>query len=298
MKYYEFKDLGNLYTLMNLIKKIIKSLNEKALLNPKHQNKNKDKKEDDDFLQKYKESEHKLEDIIRQTGFQLAISGALTNIEILDFIKKEKDYIKHCSKANKDEVIFFSRIFRGLHIEQINEEFLKEWKKFDWHDYFGDEENYVYKNIIECILNFPEFGMLMKLLNTSENEKEFKFTSDLLGKLIEKFIDIYKKNIKYHEDNYQNYLIELIYQSDLDNNIGSEKLLNFIHSNMNFEKGKIIYFELCSKYGNKLSDSTKITIALYIFQNSEDEEHKVLIEFAENFEFLRKNIFQIIYIRK
>ena len=295
MKYYELKDLGNLYTLMNLIKKIIKKLNEKALLNPKPQNKNKDKKDpDDDFLQKYKESKHKLGDIIRQTGFQLALTGALTNIEILDFIKKEKDYIKHCSKANKDEVIYFSTIFKGLHIDHINEEFLKEWKKFDWHDYFGDEENYVYKNIFECILNFHEFGMLMKLLNTSKNEKEFKFTSDLLGKLIEKFIDIYQKNMKYHEDNYQNYLIELIYQSDLDNNIDSEKLLNLIHSNMNFEKVKSIYIDLCFKYGNKLSDSTKNTIVLYIFQNSEDEEHIVLIKFAENFEFLRKNIFQII----
>ena len=290
MKYYELKNLENLYTLLDLLKKL------------RHLNKIKDKnKPDYEFLQKYKDSEKKLGSIIRKTGFHLGITGVLTNIEILDFITRQKDYLIHCKDKNEEEEVkMFARIFKGLHINEINEEFLKEWKKFDWHQYFGDKEKYVYKNIFECILNFSEFGMLMKLLNTSKSEKEFKFTPDLLRKLNEKFIDLYKKNIKY-QDNYQNYLIELIYQSDLDNSDNndnekkeSEKLLEFIHSNMNFEKGKLIYNDLCFKYGNKLSDETKNTIVLYIFQNSEDEGNKVLIQFAENFEFLRKNIFQII----
>jgi hypothetical protein len=105
--------------LMDLLKKIIKKLNEKALLNAKPQDKKKDKKDkkdaDDEMLKNYKESEKKLELCIHQTGLELSISGALTNMELLDFITKEKDFIKHRIKSNKDEAKIYARIFKGLH---------------------------------------------------------------------------------------------------------------------------------------------------------------------------------------
>ena len=298
INYNRGKNLGSLYMLKDLIKKIIKKLNRKTLLNEKNQNKKKDKNDkkdaDDEMLQKYRESETKLDNNIYQTGLELSERGFLTNMEILDFIAKEKDYIKQRSKSNKEEAKSFAKIFKGLHINNINEEFLKEWKKFDWKDYFSGEEKYVYKYLFSSINTFPEFGILMKLLNISKNENEFKFVSDLIKKLNEKFIDIFEKNQNQNDEDYKKYIIELIYQSDSDNNIGSAQLLNYVQSKMNFEKTKNIYNDLCVEYGQKLTDIAKKIIILYFFQNSEDVDQKVLIQFAEHFEFLREIIFKLI----
>ena len=54
--------------------------------------------------------------------------------------------------------------------------------------------------------------------------------------------------------------------------------------------------DLCTLHGEKLSDATKNMIILYFFQHSEDEENKVLIEFAGRFQFLRKKCCVLLYI--
>ena len=84
-------------------------------------------------------------------------------MEILEFMTKEKEYIKYQSQVNKGSAQYYAQIFKGLHIENINDEFLKEWKKFDWKKFFGEEDIYVYKNIFDSVNNFKYFGILMKL---------------------------------------------------------------------------------------------------------------------------------------
>ena len=295
MKYFNGQNLGNLYILMNLIKKIIKKFEQKEKSNPKNQKAKKDKKDaDDDMLSNYKKTEKNLEENIVQTGISLSIKRVLTNMEILEFMTKEKEYIKYQSQVNKGSAQYYAQIFKGLHIENINDEFLKEWKKFDWKKFFGEEDIYVYKNIFDSVNNFKYFGILMKLLNTSQNENEFKFTSELLKKLDDKIINLYSSIERNDEEQYRKYFVELIYQSDSDNSIGSSELLKFAKLKFNFKKVKSILLDLCLYHGKKLSDNSKNTIILYFYESNEDDNYNSLIQFAELFECLRRPTFQLI----
>ena len=134
----------------------------------------------------------------------------------------------------------------------------------------------------------------MKLFNTSKNENEFKFTSELLKKLDDKIINLYSSIGRNDEEQYRKYFVELIYQSDSDNSIGSSELLKFAKLKFNFKKVKSILLDLCLYHGKKLSDNSKNTIILYFYESNEDDNYNSLIQFADLFECLRRPTFQLI----
>ena len=224
MKYYHGNNLGNLYNLMNLIKKIIKNLNEKSLLKKKTQNIKKDKKEDDDFLQKYKESEKKLEDIIYQTGMELSEKDLLTSMEILDFLFKEKNYIRIKSKENKDEIKYVTRIFKNLHrnerfkncfndlvkkeigLKENQEKLIIEMFKQENKERKNGEDNIgiIYENIFDRYINYleqfyfnEENDNFFVTLSSIEEEKKLKaLISEKLTKIKNEIIHSYFQELR------------------------------------------------------------------------------------------------------
>ena len=108
----------------------------------------------------------------------------------------------------------------------------------------------------------------------------------------EKFVDIFIEQNNKVEKEFENSLIELIYHSDLERSNEIIEFLKYFEDKMNFNSMKNIYHKLCVMHEEKLSEETKNEIILYFLENSEDENHKVLIEFAKNFKFLRINIFK------
>ena len=286
IRYLHGKNLENLFCLKNLLKKIIKNINRK-ITSQKEQNKTKKTKKDpeEEILSKYKESEKKLQETIHLTGIILSSEGNLTNMQIMNFIKEDKDYIKYLPK---DQLGHASKIIKGINISLINNEFIKEFKNFDWHHYFQGEEKYIFRKIIDSVVDLKNFGTLMKLLSNSKKENELKFDSQSIDNLQEKFINNWKE-----ENDFINDLVELLYFSDRDNN--HYRIINFLHDKMNFDMVKNIYIKLCNKYQEKLSEESKSMIMTYFFNNSEDTKHNILFEFSKNFKFMRKSIFNNMY---
>ena len=294
IQFYKDNNLNNLVYLKNMIKAINKIIHDKEkLANKQKQKKEIEKKKEEDIYSKYKKIKTNLEQLIHQTGLVLSSRGILSNMEILNFIKEDKDFIKNL----KDKEIKNSLIsLTGIDIHLIDDEFIKEWKTIDWQSIFGIYEKYIYKKFSEYIFDFKGFDILMKILNISKNENEFKFSSESLIMMQEKFIQLIQRQNILEENNYKNSLIELIYHSDLHKNAYASTFLRDLENIMSFDMFKNIYNELCSKYQEKLTEETKRLIISYFLNNTEDKAHEALFEFSQNFESLRQYIFKEISI--
>ena len=176
IKFFENENLENLILLNKLAEKIRKILpknikNYKIDKKGKKGKKNMIEVEEDSNYKKYIDIENKLKKSINETGFYLSINKKLTNIEILNFIKEDEDYIKD----NKSQIGSPLDIFEGLDLSSIDEEFMKEWKCFDWEYIFGKDIN-INEKIFDMIVDFKSFGGLLKLLNTNTNNDKKKFS--------------------------------------------------------------------------------------------------------------------------
>ena len=286
ISYFKNNNFEYLVLLRNLINQIYTINNAKVQKNKK-QKKN---KEDDDILKKYKDLKVKLKQIIHETGICLSTEKKLSNIQILNFIKEDSEYIKEIK--NEDEIEKTLELFEGIDMSSINDEFLAKWKNINWQDIFADKSENIYNKIRENVNNFKEFDILMKILNINQNDSEMKFSQESIKMMREKFVDIFIEQNNKEEKEFENSLIELIYQSDLERSNEIIEFLKYFEDKMNFNSMKNIYHKLCVMHEEKLSEETKNEIILYFLENSEDENHKVLIEFAKNFKFLRINIFK------
>jgi hypothetical protein len=209
----------------------------------------------------------------------------------LKFIEEDTEYIKALN--NEEEIEKTIDLFEGIDMSSINDEFIIKWKNINWKDIFGGKSENIYNKISENINNFKEFDILMKILNiNSKNDSEMEFSQESIKMMREKFVDISIEQNNKEEKEFENSLIELIYHSDLERSNEIIEFLKYFEDKMNFDSMKNIYHKLCVMHEEKLSDETKNKIVLYFLENSEDENHKALIEFAENFKLLRINIFK------
>ena len=282
IKYFKDKNLENLILLKNLVKKIalyVKPAKPKELKNPK-----KDKEDEKNSIYlKYKDIEKKLKDNIHQTGISLSSNKMLTNIEILNFLKEDEDYIK----GHPEEIKNSLNVFDGLDISSIDDEFLTRWKNIKWKDIFDGEEKNINEKIIDLIVDFKGFGTLMKILNTSNNKDEKKFSSEALEKMREKFINLLYEQNNIEENNFKEELVELIFYSDLKQDSETQYFLQKLQDKINFEIMKNIYFELFKRYQDNISGEMKDYISSSIIKNQNDD---ILITFAEKFKFFLPNI--------
>ena len=273
ISYFEKNNFEYLILLRDLVDKI-------------YNMKNAEKK----ILKKYKDLKIKLREIIHKTGIYLSVNKKLKNIQIINFIIKDKEYIKELTNEEEKEKTI--ELFQGINMSLIDDEFISQWKSINFEDIFPQKMDDIIKTIIDNTKNFKEFDFLMKILNISKNDTEMKFSLELIQILKDKFIDLYNEQ-KIREKNYfENNLIELIYHSDLEMSVETPKFLEYFGENMNFDSVIKIYKELFLMHIDKLSEATKNYIISFLIKNSEDVNHEALIEFAEKFKSLRVNIFE------
>ena len=199
--YFMNKNLESLVDLKNLVSKIIKKIQSKSKSN------NKQKSTD---IEKYRKIEKELKTIIHNTGINLSSENKLTNIQILDFIIEDEDYLIN----NKEKIEETLKIFEGIKLSLINDDFIRKWRTIDWEKIFGEEEEKIYTKINDNAKDFQDFDNLMKLLNISEIESEVKFSPQHIKMMQDKFIKIFDNQNKKEEDNFRNNLVKLIFQSD------------------------------------------------------------------------------------
>ena len=281
MKYFKDKNLENLILLKNLVKKIIRNTKPAKPSKTKTTKKEKEEEKNSIYL-KYKEIEKKLKDYIHQTGLYLSSNKMLTNIEILNFLKEDKDYLTEHNEEIKNSL----SVFEGLNISSIDDEFINKWKSINWKDIFGNEQKHIDEKIIDLIVDLSGFRALLKILNTSDNNDEKTYSSEALKKMKKKFISLLDQKDNIEENSFKNDLVELIYYSDLNQD---DEKISFLQNlkNINFEIMKNIYFELFNRYQDNISGEMKNYISKYLISNQNDD---ILITFAENFKFFIPNI--------
>ena len=253
IKLFENENLENLFLLRNLAIKIANSSSLPKTLSPLE----------------YSSIIFNLKKCIHETGFYLSTNKKLTNIELLNFLKEDKDYIKY----NNDD------IFEGLNLYSIDEEFMKEWKSFDWKKIFGKDIN---EKIIDMIIDFKSFGAVFKLLKINIDIDKEKFSSDSLKWMQIKFINLLEQQNNIEEKDFKDYLIELIYYSHLGTKNELPKFLESLEDKIKPEIMKNIYYELIKNYYEKISNEMRNSISLYIIKN---QNYDILVAFAENFKF-------------
>ena len=202
IKKFNNNNLENLIILKNLVIKITKNI--------KIQNKTiKTKKEkgiNEEILKKYETINTKLKEIIHNTGLNLAINKKLNNIQILDFLNEDKDYLKN----NNDDIEKKLEIFQGLNVSEIDDIFLEKWKNMDLTEIFGDNQKKIDEYIIDLIDDFKNFKILIKMLNISKNDDKEELSREKIKIMQYKFIRLLIEQEKIENQNYQDDFAELI----------------------------------------------------------------------------------------
>ena len=227
--------------------------------------------------------------IIHETGLKLSSEGKLTNIEILNFIKKDIYY--NSKKFNRKSYRSLN-VFDCLRLDSINKTFIKEWKKFDWNNIFNEQYNDFLKKISNFVRNFKDFNILLKLFNISKNEKQKDFEKNSLLIMQSKLIDLLKIYNPEESSYFENDLLELILFSD-QKDAEIEKFLNeYLNNYIKFNLLNKIYSKLLLKSGGALNQKTINIIINYFNKNLKYLEPDSLLYLIQKCPNSRKYIFQ------
>ena len=129
---------------------------------------------------------------IYKTVIDLILKWKMSNMEILNFIKNDINYLLHPK--------FDSRsfdIFERINIDLIDKEFLEEWKKMKLYEKFKENQNDFSIKVSNIVKSIKDFQILFKLLYLEENisDKEIlcKYIIFLQNKYISLFPNTYSK---------------------------------------------------------------------------------------------------------
>ena len=266
---FEQKNFNNLFHLKKMIDKTKKELK-------------------DDF--KFKID---IENIIHETGIKLCLEHKLKNIEILDFVSKDSHYKKSEHKSLK--------FLKGINFSLIDGKFLKKWKEINWEEKLSKNEYKIFlKNICESIVDIKNFKLLFNLFNTNkeENSNELVFSKQALDEMINKFEKLMES---FNIDMYKEDLINLIYYCEINKKDIEGFLVQKVHNLIETPIVNNIYFELITKYKEKISEKTKNIITNFFIENKNNSNSKTLLYIIDNCPELSRKIierFENYYIRE
>ena len=260
VEFYYVKDLDSLQLMNNLINLI--------------------KKNDKEFEYKYKNKNMDL--IIHETGIELIKNGKMKNNGILDFITTDI-YFTSPEFEKKDYRPL--DVLDGIDIETLDEKFFINWYKIDFNKIFIENMDNFYKRIISLIKDMKDFGLLFKFF-LFNNEKEYKREFIIIMK--KKYIDLFPTYIIEKCPKFLENTIKLISLLD-EKKIDLKEFLEYIQSNLDYEKVNEIYINLSEKY--KLNNKTKDLIAGYFATNKNVSNPSSLVVLIKNCKNLRKEIF-------
>ena len=194
-----------------------------------------------------------LDDKIHKTGIKLINDNAMNNCQILDFIQNDIYYTNKIYESSNERDF---NILKKLNVEEMNEDFIKQWKKINFGEICKKQEQQFYNIVCSLITKFSQIDLLIQLLyeNKQFDQKEaIKAITDTFANI---FINCPKKEIV---NNYET-IANLIYYLD----------------NKGFQ---LDYF--LKKLENNLDKIFLIDIILYLLKNKNirKESINIIIDF-------------------
>ena len=191
--------------------------------------------------------------------------GKIKNNDLLILIKNiiylsKEDYQEN---DNKSKVDYLTKIFQGINISKINDEFIKCWKEVEWLKIFKNSENQFYHNVCNIIKNMKDFGKLFSIFDINQKEKDYDISCLLIIK--EKFKYLLNDYSKEECPNFLEDVANLIYYLNIKdlsfNSLIDELLEKYIQKNELHN----IYYKIYSnnKFNIIHNDLNKTIIEFY-----------------------------------
>jgi len=184
---------------------------------------------------------------IHETGIYLCSNKKMNNIDIVNLVKKDDYYLpgtKFLKEA--DSVVIFSK----LDIENMNEEFLNEWKKVKWPIIFDTEYKRMAAEIIGLVKYFKYFHLLYELLIT--NDLKLEQGEKLMILLQDKYCSLYgEQYFNKGEEEHKQFVddsADLIYYTDIKGSNIEELLAKKLFKVLSQELIIEIYMMVLTKY--------------------------------------------------
>ena len=168
--------------------------------------------------------------IIHNNYLNLAKNHKMNNIEILDFIKKDKYYNDDkfdLPKYRKADVI------SGIDLQQINNEFMKKWYEMDFVRIFNKNYLIFANKVCDLVKDISYFRIIFELLNNSKDPKKKQFGYSpicAMQQAYEKLLNTYTAD---RCTNFVNDTADLIYFSDRQNYNQEKFLTEVVIKNVN-----------------------------------------------------------------
>ena len=251
--------------------------------------------------------------IFHKNGLKFIKEKKLKNIDILDFIQRDKYYDRKHKKYSPNLIVL-----EGIQFKDINEKFIKDWEEIAWTEIFKGKEKQFIETICSLVENISQFDKLFLLLYkkkefyihrytvlktiqeefihkcsaiSNEKLKEYLYViidiikfSDILQCGIEEFL---RKIIdKFNKEFVQNVFINVLNDYNNCSQKAKKLMLTTIEKNIDFENQDNI-FQILKIIGNKNSEILS-RLSKYII----DEEEFFELDDTLNFKILKLLISQ------
>ena len=248
--FYDSRDLDRLNILNNIIKEICQ-------VDPNFVVRN-----DPEFL-------------IHENYIYFASQHKLSNMEILDFIKKDKYYNDDKYSALKYRS---TKIISGIDIRFIEPDFISKWREINFKNIFNNNYYEFKLEVCKLINNISDFWILFELLNESGKDKIGKHfglqSLMLLQTTFEKLLNTYDPQ---KCPTFINDAVDLIFYTDQQKFNVINFLKDNIQKNLDENLVDLIYFQLLSKY-HSLTEPVVDLVINYFIQNKPKLNASSLIE--------------------
>ena len=193
---------------------------------------------------------YKMDILIHDTSLELIKKKKLNNLEILDFILKDEFYNNDKYKKHDLRTI---KVFDGIDIGSLNDEFFKKWNEIDLNKMFEEKIKEYSNKIGSLINNMKDFKLLFKLFKI-EIGKDNPF--DYIDTIKNRFIEL---NETYNENACKDFfengaLLICIHENK---KLNTKKFLKNLNQKFDTELLNNIYIKTDELYYEYLSKETK-----------------------------------------
>ena len=213
---------------------------------------------------------------IYKTGIDLILSGKMSNMEILNYIKNDINY----SLQLKIDSRSFD-IFERININLIDREFLEEWKKMKLYEKYKTNQSDFAIKVCNIIKSIKDLNILFKLLYLEENISNKDIVCNYIIFIQNRYAILFPKT--YSKENCPNFIDDsatLInysekYEADAELFLKNH-LMKILPTNLIYE----IFYKYIKTYDNIKEQVQKI-IAMFMTTYTEDQNMDILLLFKK-----------------
>ena len=232
-----------------------------------------------------------LNNTIYKKGLNFAKNKKFTNLELLEFIKRNTFYNENnYEKTNYRDL----NILNGINIDNIDADFILIWREINWLIIFKSQENKFFEFICSLVKDLNKYNLLFELLikdNQFENYKEdilLIIQKNILKSLKDYSIEELSKNINIfidlicYMDKYKVNINNFI--KDIENAINIDFILKIIHQIITNNTDRLTQniIQIISNFF--VNNIDKINLNYFIFLLKNNNKNEKYLSYLDNFD--------------